>query len=63
VLKGAKFEIALPDGFKFFNSSGTQVMGTGGIWGMLLTGLITALLNNGLHSRKKASACGLASMD
>lgn len=57
VLKGAFTSISCPDGFQYFNSTGTKYMATAGA-GDVLTGMITSFLGQGyipLH----AAICGV----
>ena len=55
VLKGVPTVVALPDGMVFLNTAGTPAMATGGS-GDVLTGLIAALLGQGLTAEEAAVA-------
>ena len=57
VLKRAHTIIAMPDGKIFFNSTGNEILATGGS-GDVLTGLITGLLARG-YSRENAVIVGV----
>jgi NAD(P)H-hydrate epimerase len=57
ILKGHHTLIALPDGRRFFNSTGNAGMATGGS-GDVLTGLLTGLLTQG-YSGKDAAILGV----
>ena len=55
VLKGTPTVIALPDGTAYLNNNGTPAMATGGS-GDVLTGLIAALIGQGLPAADAAVA-------
>ncbi|MCH6235871.1 NAD(P)H-hydrate dehydratase [Cognataquiflexum rubidum] len=57
ILKGAYTSISCPEGFQYFNSSGTKYMATAGA-GDVLTGIITSFLGQG-YNPLHAAICGV----